>query len=618
MAASRGGRLGRRRPKSDEQARPAAGLGRSLAPVPSGVRYRPVAAPYDSHRIGVRPAERSCPWSARNPCLCWSATCALSPDDVVPYGGMSISLGAAAVGAFASLVFTGMLVRRCIRVPRMATVALFFATTGLTVALAAQALGYDRGFSQTTFRAVQIGAQLIAPLALAWALAELTGKSLGARFTARLGLGALTVVGAVVLATDPLSGVAFSKNWPPASVHYQLIPNWVLEAVAVVAAVFAVIAVIVAGVRGRRRQGWRSLFLAVAAVAAAAVAVDWLRATFQANAIYPLICLAAAALAWFGAIRASKVRLEPLRSGGYSWDEDTGSFIQYHDDSGEFGYDDTGGFGPHPADPGGFGPHPSDPGSFGPHPADPRGFEPHPSDPRGFEPHPADPGGFGPPPADPGGFGPHPADPGSFRRDPGDNGGLPQDAADAYGRYGVVPPEPAQPSRGQNGTTGDSTPSYVETGDVLPVLGEDGYPLVPPQAAGEDNSQLYGQIAIYTLLDETADDFERLATEVVEQVKTREPGTLVYVMHGVPAAPMQRILYAVYRDEAAFDEHERQPYIRQFEEEREPFVLATNVIELGVKLGKFAPTGKSKRLSRVRKPRPASNSGRLPFGESGQ
>src|SRR5215471_12343658 len=592
---------------------------------------------------------------------------------------MSISLGAAAVGALASLVFTGMLVRRCIRVPRMATVALFFATTGLTVALAAQALGYDRGFSQTTFRAVQIGAQLIAPLALAWALAELTGKSLGARFTARLGLGALTVVGAVVLATDPLSGAAFSKSWPPASVHYQLIPNWVLEAVAVVAAVFAVVAVIVAGVRGRRRQGWRSLFLAVAAVAAAAVAVDWLRATFQANAIYPLVCLVAAALAWFGAIRASKVRLEPLRSGGYSWDEDTGSFIQYHDDSGEFGYDDTGGFGrdriatdgggwhadsadtgghrrdpadtdfsgwfrpgedtgsfrrdpadtggfdrgpdsgsfvrsdtggfgPHPADSGAFGPPPSDPGSFGPHPADPRGFEPHPSDPRGFEPRPADPGGFGPPPADPGGFGPHPADPGSFRRDP----------ADAYGQYGVVPPEPAQPSRGQNGTTGDSTPSYVETGDVLPVLGEDGYPLVPPQAAGEDTSRLYGQIAIYTLLDETADDFERLATEVVEQVKTREPGTLVYVMHGVPAAPMQRILYAVYRDEAAFDEHERQPYIRQFEEEREPFVLATNVIELGVKLGKFAPTGKSKRVSRVRKPRPASNSGRLPFGESGR
>ncbi len=561
----------------------------------------------------------------------------------------------------------------------MATVALFFATTGLTVALAAQAIGYHRGFSQTTFRAVQIGAQLIAPLALTWALAELTGKSLGSRFTARLGLGALTVVGAVVLATDPLSGASFSKSWPPASVHYQLIPNWVLEVVAVVAAVVAVVAVIVAGIRGRRNPGWRGLFLAVAAIAAAAVATDWLRATFSANTAYPVICLAAAALAWFGAVRARTVQLESLRSGGYSWDEDTGSFVQYHDDSGEFGYDDTGGFGrdrgatdgrdyyadepggprQDPADTdfngwfrpgedtgsfhhdptdtgydrgpdsgsfprgdtGGFGPHPSGPGGPsgpGPSPADSGGFGPPPSDPGSFGPQPSDSGGLGPAPADSGGFGPHPSDPPGFHRDSVDNGGLPRQAGDAYGQYGVVPPEVAQPNRGQNGTTGGPNPSYVETGDVLPVLGEDGYPLPPPQAAGEDTSRLYGQIAIYTLLDEAADDFERLASEVVEQVKTREPGTLVYVMHGVPAAPMQRILYAVYRDEAAFDEHERQPYIRQFEEEREPFVLATNVIELGVKHGKFAPTGKSKRVSRVRRPRPASSSGRLPFGEGGR
>jgi len=102
----------------------------------------------------------------------------------------------------------------------MATIALIFATAALTVALAAQAVGYYRGFSETTFRAVQIGAQLMAPLALTWALAELTGKSLGSRFAARLGLGALAVVGAVVLATDPLNAAGFTKSWPAASVHY--------------------------------------------------------------------------------------------------------------------------------------------------------------------------------------------------------------------------------------------------------------------------------------------------------------------------------------------------------------------------------------------------------------
>src|SRR5215472_11386906 len=260
---------------------------------------------------------------------------------------MSISLGAAVAGALASLVFAGMLVRRSIRAPSMATIALILATAALAVALAAQAAGYYQGFSETTFRAVQIGAQLIAPLALTWALAELTGKSLGSRFAARLGLAALAVVGAVVLATDPLNNTNFDKSWPPASVHYQLIPNWVLEAVAIITAFFAVVAVIVAGIRGRHSAGWRTLFLAVAAIAAASVATDWLRATLPANTGYPLICLAAAALAWFGGIRASKVRLESLRSGGYSWDEDTGSFVQYHDDSGDLAAynDDAGGFG---------------------------------------------------------------------------------------------------------------------------------------------------------------------------------------------------------------------------------------------------------------------------------
>ena len=94
---------------------------------------------------------------------------------------MSISVGAAAIGVLAALVFAGLLVRRCIRAPSMATVALLFAVAGLAVALAALADGYARGFGQTTFRAVQLGAQLVAPLALAWALAELTGKSMGAR-----------------------------------------------------------------------------------------------------------------------------------------------------------------------------------------------------------------------------------------------------------------------------------------------------------------------------------------------------------------------------------------------------------------------------------------------------
>jgi quinol monooxygenase YgiN len=47
----------------------------------------------------------------------------------------------------------------------------------------------------------------------------------------------------------------------------------------------------------------------------------------------------------------------------------------------------------------------------------------------------------------------------------------------------------------------------------------------------------------------------------------------------------------VYRDEDAFSEHRRQPYVQQFERDRTPYVLATNVIELGVRHAKFMPGG---------------------------
>jgi quinol monooxygenase YgiN len=524
---------------------------------------------------------------------------------------MSVSVGAAAIGALAALVFAGLLARRCIRAPTMAMVALLVAVAGLIVALAAQAAGYARGFDHTTFRAVQLGAQLIAPLALAWALAELTGKSMGARFASRLALGAITVIGAVVLATDPLNSASFSKSWPAASVHYQLIPNGVLKFVAAVTAIVALIAVIVTAVRARQRAGWRTLLLAVVAIAVAILLTDLLRVNLPANSAYVLVCVAAAGLAWFGGARASVVRLESLRSGGYAWDEDTGSFIRYHDeDTGDFGYaDDAGGYGRFRGEADGRDWYGDDTGGFRRDVTD--------TDLRGW----FRPGG----------------EEGGTRRDADARRGTADSGYGSYGitgpatgdvahppvsgqvPYGQVGPGPEAAGRdardevpnGQNGAVNGE--GFVETGDVLPALGE--YHPLPDSLAGEDTARLYGQIAIYTLLDETAEEFERLASEVVEQVKVREPDTLVYVMHGVPAAPMQRILYAVYRDEAAFDRHERQPYIRQFEEEREPYVLATNVIELGVRHAKFIPPApqpqpQPQRQSRMRKVRPRGGSAR--------
>ena len=94
---------------------------------------------------------------------------------------------------------------------------------------------------------------------------------------------------------------------------------------------------------------------------------------------------------------------------------------------------------------------------------------------------------------------------------------------------------------------------------------------------------------IFTLLDDRVTDFDRLAEEAAEYVRTGEPDTLVYVIHLVPNAPLQRIFYEIYRDRAAFDSHESQPYMQRFVAERRTCVLATNVIELRLKYAKVAP-----------------------------
>ena len=102
-------------------------------------------------------------------------------------------------------------------------------------------------------------------------------------------------------------------------------------------------------------------------------------------------------------------------------------------------------------------------------------------------------------------------------------------------------------------------------------------------------SRLFGQIAIYTLQEDRVDAFDGLTEGVVELVRAREPDTLVYIVHAVPSAPTQRILYEVYRDREAYEAHKRQPYIAKFEMDRRPYVLATNVIELGLQRAKVSP-----------------------------
>ena len=68
---------------------------------------------------------------------------------------MSLPVLIGFAGVLVAAVATGMLAGRCVRQPRMDFVVWTAATVGLTVALAAQSIGFASGFGSFTFRAVQ-------------------------------------------------------------------------------------------------------------------------------------------------------------------------------------------------------------------------------------------------------------------------------------------------------------------------------------------------------------------------------------------------------------------------------------------------------------------------------
>ncbi|GAB3206853.1 hypothetical protein GCM10027294_10900 [Marinactinospora endophytica] len=106
---------------------------------------------------------------------------------------------------------------------------------------------------------------------------------------------------------------------------------------------------------------------------------------------------------------------------------------------------------------------------------------------------------------------------------------------------------------------------------------DDPEPAPPPRP-----SRLRGIITIYTLAEGHGDAFDDCADEVVEEVARHEPDTLLFACHTVPSASSQRIVYAIYRDQLAYEEHEQQPHVLEFERRRAPHVVATNVIELAL------------------------------------
>lgn len=436
---------------------------------------------------------------------------------------------------------TGLLVGRCIRVPRIDVIAWACAVSAIAVSLGAQALGAYHGYTSGTFRTVQLSAQLIAPLWLAWGMVELGGKSISARFGAKLVTAALTVVGAVVLITDPLAAVPFGKTWPAGPVHYQIITKYLLEAIAAVTVLTVVTMLIVAAVRLGRDPEWRKPLSALGAAGAAAVAILGLRLHLPANLAYPALCAVCAVLATLAGMTAVKVRLEELHA-EVPAGRGARRAGQFDDYAGDRGYGAAAARGMANGDGQPFG--------------DEDWYRPGRGMPNGEH---APAGGY----QRAGGFGMNGLENGDRDHRRGED---PDEAADRL-------------------SDADRTAAWQPR-----TLGR-GTEEAAAASAGDRavTRRLFGLIAIYTLAEGKAEEFDALAERVVEDVRAHEPDALVYAVHSVPNAPMQRIFYEVYRDNTAYEEHKRHTYIQRFEAERAEFVLATNVIELGTQQAKVTP-----------------------------
>src|SRR5260370_7425875 len=73
----------------------------------------------------------------------------------------------------------------------------------------------------------------------------------------------------------------------------------------------------------------------------------------------------------------------------------------------------------------------------------------------------------------------------------------------------------------------------------------------------------------------SAEAYDRLVAETVEQIKAHEPGTLIYATHTVKDQPLQRIFYELYRDKDAFDAHGAAPHTMRYLPDPDQYLAST-------------------------------------------
>ncbi|GII81312.1 hypothetical protein Sru01_62940 [Sphaerisporangium rufum] len=542
-----------------------------------------------------------------------------------------------AVTAFAGALFaaitTGILAGR-LRDQRTGwLISWTVTTTALCLALGAVAIGHLVGFGPATFRVYQIAGAFLAPFWLAIGMIFLLARRTGAKLATWLFGGALTVITVVIMVLDPVSRPEkFGKEMPLGDVHWTIIPSSLLNAAHALTYLIVIGCLIVAVLR------WRSgddsdadnmhagVVLAPTGLALVGTVRFAIPGVFAA-----LVLIFMIGAVWYAVARPLAPYDEERDGGEDDWEEEPPPRRPAPEPrtavhTGPYPAATTAAASPLPPPPrrSGLGDLVAEyragdrsepdlaaragtPGGYG----DPRGMDPRTGAVLG------DPGDFGGPHTGEG-FG-GPGDLGGPRTGEGfggrgDLGGphtgegfggprtgqfMGPDAA--AGHSGVRGPFDPVGRPYQNGAPAADDPSMPATGVLfsgaeamrhfgpgadLPVAGRrraDAGGSVRPSPA------IYGLLTVFTLIDGSGEAFDRLAEETVEAVRGSEPDTLLFICHSVKSAPLQRIVYEIYRDEVAYTEHQRQAHMERFARERVAHVLAANVIELDVNAAKVVP-----------------------------
>jgi quinol monooxygenase YgiN len=90
---------------------------------------------------------------------------------------------------------------------------------------------------------------------------------------------------------------------------------------------------------------------------------------------------------------------------------------------------------------------------------------------------------------------------------------------------------------------------------------------------------VFGLVVRFNLKPGTGEQFDALTRDAVATIKEAEPGTLIYACHAVEGDSNARIFYELYRDRAAFDDHERAEHVNRFHERKAQYLAGEPRVE---------------------------------------